>query len=71
MDEITVRQRLSTRDRINIASAEDTALFNSYLDDWLASIPSNQLLELDVSNEAMDYQKSMDIIRKRILIAPD
>lgn len=65
-DEITVRQRLSTRDRINIASAEDTAMFNSYLDEWLASIPSEQFLELDVSNETLDYQKSIHIIQKRI-----
>src|SRR6266542_1710466 len=33
-DEITVAKRLSRRDRINIASAEDTALFNSFLDEW-------------------------------------
>ena len=39
-DSETVANRLSTRDRINIASAADTALFNSYLDEWLASIPS-------------------------------
>jgi deoxyadenosine/deoxycytidine kinase len=69
-DEVTVRNRLSRRDRINIASAEDTALFNSYLDAWLASIPSDQLLKLDVSNESLDYEKSIEIIQKRIH-APD
>jgi deoxyadenosine/deoxycytidine kinase len=65
-DEITVAGRLSTRDRINIASAEDTALFNSFLDEWLESISSAQLLELDVSEENIAYSKSVDTILKRI-----
>jgi len=62
----TVAGRLSTRDRINIASAEDTALFNSFLDEWLADIPSEQKLELDVSNETLDYEQSIRSIYKRI-----
>jgi hypothetical protein len=51
---------------VNIASAEDTALFNAFLDEWLASIPSTQVLELDVSNENIAYSKSVDTILKRI-----
>jgi deoxyadenosine/deoxycytidine kinase len=62
----TVAGRLSTRDRINIASAEDTALFNSFLDEWLADIPSAQKLELDVSNESLDYEQSVRAIHDRI-----
>ena len=58
----TVASRLSTRDRINIASAEDTALFKSFLDAWLAEIPSNQIIELDVSNESLDYNRSVNMI---------
>jgi len=58
----TVANRLSTRDRINIASAKDTALFNSFLDEWLAEIPSHQVLELDVSNETLDYNRSINLI---------
>lgn len=58
----TVTSRMVSRKRINIASAEDTALFNSYLDEWLADIPSAQILELDVSNEALDYQNSTNRI---------
>lgn len=65
-DEGTVASRLSTRDRINIASAEDTALFNSFLDEWLESIPSAQVLELDVSEENIAYSKSVNTILKRI-----
>jgi deoxyadenosine/deoxycytidine kinase len=65
-DEVTVADRLSTRDRINIASAEDTAVFNSFLDDWLAEVPSDTILELDVSKESIDYSKSVNLILERL-----
>lgn len=58
----TVAVRLSKRDRVNIASAEDTALFDSYLDEWLANIPSNQVLTIDVSSETIDYTKSTSLL---------
>ena len=65
-DEMTVAERLSTRARINIASAEDTVLFNSFLDEWLADIPSEDVLQLDVSDEDIDYSKSVNIILGRL-----
>ena len=65
-DEGTVARRLSTRDRINIASAEDTSLFNSFLDEWIASLPSDQILELDASNETREYERSVNVILERI-----
>jgi deoxyadenosine/deoxycytidine kinase len=58
----TVNSRMGSRKRINIASAEDTALFNSLLDEWLRDVPSKQKLELDVSNETLDYQNSTNRI---------
>ena len=61
-DDETVADRMSRRNRINIASAEDAALFNSYLDEWLAFIPSNQILELDVTDEDIHYANSVGII---------
>jgi thymidylate kinase len=61
-DEITIASRIRARDRINIARAEDTALFNSLLDEWLAALPSDQVLVLDVSNETLDYHRSVDTI---------
>jgi deoxyadenosine/deoxycytidine kinase len=65
-DEETVARRLSTRDRINIAQAEDTALFNSFLNEWLASLPSERVLEIDVSRETLDYEQSVHIVLNRI-----
>lgn len=70
-DEGTVASRLSTRNRINIASATDTALFNSFLDEWLADIPSDQVLRLDVSNETVDYNRSVQHILKHIQTGGD
>lgn len=61
-DEGTIVRRLSTRDRINIVSPADTALFNSFLDEWLASISADQVLELDVSDETLDYERSVRAI---------
>ena len=65
-DEITVADRLSGRKRINIASAEDTALFNSFLDEWLASVPPHQKLDLDVTNESIDYSHSVATILNKL-----
>ena len=62
----TVASRLSKRERINIANAEDTILFNSFLDEWLASIPSHQALTIDVSNETMGYAKSIKMVLEYI-----
>src|SRR5262245_52665060 len=65
-DEGTVAARLSTRDRINIARAEDTALFNSFLEEWLTSVPSDQILNVDVSHESLDYEQSKKLILARL-----
>lgn len=62
----TIASRLSMRDRVNIASVKDTALFNSYLDEWLATISSDQVLALDISNESLDYSKSVNIVIENI-----
>lgn len=64
-DEV-VRSRLSARERINIASADDAALLASFLDDWLAAVPSERLLRLDVTREPDDYRNVIPIIFDRI-----
>jgi deoxyadenosine/deoxycytidine kinase len=65
-DEGTVAGRLSGRRRINIASAEDTALFNSLLDEWLADVSPTHILELNVTNEGMEYSNSVNAVLERI-----
>jgi len=65
-DRETVAGRLSARDRINITSAVDTALLESFLDEWLAKVPSQQILELDVTQDTLDYQRSIKKILSKI-----
>jgi deoxyadenosine/deoxycytidine kinase len=59
--EDAIRTRLASRPRINIASAEDTTLFNSFLDEWLATVPAEHLLRLDVSAADIEF-KSYDAL---------
>jgi deoxyadenosine/deoxycytidine kinase len=62
----TISQRLATRSRINIASSEDTNVINSFIEEWLASIPPLQLLRLDISEELSDYPQSTLAILNRL-----
>ena len=61
-DKETVSGRLSERKRVNIASVDDTFMFTSFMDEWLAAIPSDQILELDVTKESLDYTQSVNAI---------
>jgi deoxyadenosine/deoxycytidine kinase len=65
-DRETVAGRLSARERINIASIDDMSLFESFLDGWLATVPSDQILEIDVSKERLDYNRSIARIIAKI-----
>ena len=60
-----VSQRLASRNRINIASSEDASALNSFIEEWLISIPPLQLLRLDISKELSDYPQSTLLILKR------
>jgi len=65
-DERKVSSRLFTRDRINIASAEDFTLMETFLDEWLDTLPPQQILEIDVTNEGLDYTESIRQILARV-----
>jgi deoxyadenosine/deoxycytidine kinase len=56
-DQETVAGRLSARDRINIALAEDFILFESFLDEWLAGLNPIHILEVDVTENYTEYNK--------------
>jgi deoxyadenosine/deoxycytidine kinase len=68
-DEHTVADRLSKRDRINIAGPEDTSLFNSYLEEWLETLAPDQILELDVSSETLGYENTIARMMERDLFS--
>jgi deoxyadenosine/deoxycytidine kinase len=65
-DSRTVRERLASRNRINIASAQDAEALESHIAEWLDALPESQILSLDVSNEAMDYPVSIPVILDKI-----
>jgi deoxyadenosine/deoxycytidine kinase len=61
-----IRARLATRNRINIASAADASLLASFLDEWLAEVPRDRLLRLDVTEETESYQNVLPVILARV-----
>jgi len=61
-----IRARLAIRRRINIASAEDTQLFNQFLIEWLSMIPASHLVRLDVSGEDPQFRSCVSFILKRL-----
>lgn len=65
-DSQTVRERLASRNRINIASAQDVDLLESYITDWLDPLPESQILRLDVSKEEKGYPVSVPFIIDKI-----
>jgi deoxyadenosine/deoxycytidine kinase len=53
----TVAGRLSARERINIAAAEDFAAFESFLDEWLSTVEPGRVLEVDASAHDPSYRQ--------------
>ena len=62
----TISERLASRNRINIASSEDAQDLNQFIKKWLASIPKNKILNLDVSSEDSDYSKCVPLILEKV-----
>ena len=64
--EETIRVRLSSRTRVNIASAEDTALFNQFIEEWLITVPPERVVRLEVSHEPIEFPESVPVILARL-----
>ena len=62
----TIRQRLAGRQRINLANAEDAARSQTLLDEWLASLPAERVLRLDVSSATPDYAELLTSLIPRL-----
>ena len=62
-----ISERLAARNRINIASSEDAELLNQYVNEWLESIPSSNVIKLDVSQESSSYAHSVSVILEKII----
>lgn len=61
-----IEERLASRDRINLASSEDAEMVHHFLGEWLDSLPEERILRLDVSDEGIDYSRSVRTILDRI-----
>lgn len=60
-----ITARLASRDRINIASARDIDLLDTFLGEWLATLESERILNLDVSTDDPAYGTMLpDAIKK-------
>ena len=66
-DDETVAGRLSARERINIASAEDFALFESFIDDWLVTLDPVRILEVDVTENDPGYTQIIPLLLAGIM----
>ncbi len=62
----TIGERLAARDRINIASSDDTELMTQFIEEWITSLPEEKVLKLDTSHEGKDYSHSLQTIQERI-----
>lgn len=65
-DQGTVAGRLSARERINIASAEDFTLFESFLDQWLTTLDPIRILEVDASEDDPLYKRLIPELSAKI-----
>lgn len=65
-NEKIIQERLESRDRINIASSEDANLLEKFINEWLDLINESKVLRLDVTNESIEYQKSISSIMEKI-----
>lgn len=65
-DETVIQQRLASRDRINIASGEDAKLLEQFINEWIESVDESKVLKLNVSNEEIEYKKSISVIMDKI-----
>ncbi len=61
-DPHAIHSRLAQRDRINIASASDAKLLETFIREWLASLDPAHILHLDVSAEPPDYSNASQVI---------
>jgi deoxyadenosine/deoxycytidine kinase len=57
-----VRERLASRNRINIASADDAALLDRFIEAWLETFPQERILRVDAAHEDESYSESVRAI---------
>ncbi len=64
--QVLISQRLASRRRINIASANDAQVLDGFMRQWLESVPNESILRIDVSGEDENYRRSTQQILDRV-----
>jgi deoxyadenosine/deoxycytidine kinase len=59
-----IKERLASRNRINIASADDAEIMERFIGTWLETLPSSRILQVDASREDETYAESVQKIIK-------
>lgn len=54
-----VSERLASRNRINIASAQDAAFMERFIAEWLDSIPREHILHVDAALDGVEYSEAV------------
>jgi deoxyadenosine/deoxycytidine kinase len=61
-----LKQRLAGRDRINIAGINDLITLDSFLNEWLATLPNQNVIQMDVSNLSVSYFEVIPMLLEQI-----
>ncbi|MCX6060150.1 MAG: deoxynucleoside kinase [Chloroflexi bacterium] len=62
----TINDRLAARNRINIASSDDSQTVSRFMNEWLESISQEKIIRLDITQENINYTDSVPIILDKI-----
>ena len=57
---------MAKRDRVNIATSADAGMLKEYLEEWLETLPSEQILKFDVSVEDLGYKRLLEKINSEL-----
>ncbi len=61
-----IQNRLGSRARINIATAEDANLIDGYLKTWSSTIPRENYLQIDITNTSSSYNEILPYLSGEI-----
>jgi deoxyadenosine/deoxycytidine kinase len=61
-----INHRIARRKRINIAEPKDVPKLAAFLEDWLATIPSNHIIRLEVSENDPGYRRLLPSLLLKI-----
>ncbi len=62
----TISDRLAARNRINIASSDDSQTVSRFMNEWLESISEEKIIRLDITQENINYTDSVPFILEKI-----